>query len=359
MKNALVISGISWSDTYQRHHVVTEYLLDNGYSVDFLEGVKSSKLSFQKLKSVISRKLSPAKYSKNTRYSSSNLNIISTFNFPSDNYITNLINSLSSYSLLKRLKKEYELVIVYVPSFFVMDLLSRVSHNKLLYDCVRNFEQWAGIHESIVDHELELLDKSDLILTDSYYLTDKWKKYNPFQVLPTVEKKFICSEEGISSTGNEIRKLGFFGTLSEHFDISTISAVLDAGYTLHFWGVNEINYDHKNFVNHGFEKNITALMKSISCNCDAIVIPYKGCMDGVIPAKMMQCMALGIPVFCSYFYDSNVLSDRINVFQTSKELLEYLNLDSVQLKNKLRKSRDFCLDNTSDKLTAKLNEVFN
>ena len=56
---------------------------------------------------------------------------------------------------------------------------------------------------------------------------------------------------------------------------------------------------------------------------DAIIIPYKGNMNGVIPAKMFESLATFKPVYVSSFYDSNVLKKYIYVFE-NYDNLEYM-----------------------------------
>ncbi len=55
-KRVLILSGIPWNTTFQRHHKISLFLNSLGYEVIFVEKIPSSKFSINKLFSRIAKK---------------------------------------------------------------------------------------------------------------------------------------------------------------------------------------------------------------------------------------------------------------------------------------------------------------
>ncbi|EKF9172496.1 hypothetical protein O1B22_003582 [Vibrio cholerae] len=78
-------------------------------------------------------------------------------------------------------------------------------------------------------------------------------------------------------------------------------------------------------------------------------------MDGVIPAKIVQSCMTGMPIFISSFYDSNLLSDYLYVYDNNEDLRGLLEgFSFFEHSSKEAKIRDFALDNSSLKFEEKI-----
>ncbi|KAF7775444.1 hypothetical protein PCIT_a1637 [Pseudoalteromonas citrea] len=353
-KRVLILSGVNWDATFQRHHKVAEFFIDDGYDVDFVSGIKSTSLfTFKRWYSYLKAKFCTKPRSHSNPYPSSDFFEYKCFNIP---HVT-FLNDISAKILCRNMRYDnYDHIIVYVPCSFTKSVLSLVSTDHLVYDCVRNFSDWPNISKNVILNEKDLLCLANTILVDSYYLRDKLTRehHNVFQILPSVSDislpKYECNP--IRKT---ITKLAFFGTISSHFDMSILKVLESKSIELLFWGVDDLGIvDEYDFITAmGYESNETSLLESIMSNSDGIIIPYKGVMNGVIPAKIMQCLLTGMPVFISDFYDSRIMKDNLYIYKNPNELGHLLS--SFSFENHECKS-EYNVELAKENLDSKFNK---
>ena len=140
--------------------------------------------------------------------------------------------------------------------------------------------------------------------------------------MPVVTIDWLEGCKGRSPVKN-ISDFGYFGTIDQHIDVEVFRILTDNGYRVHIWGKIDKN-PGTNCIYHGFQKDMSVLAKEILKYSNAIIIAYKGNMDGVIPAKIMQALSTMLPVFCSTFYDSQCLKNYLYLFQKPEELIELI-----------------------------------
>lgn len=352
-KSALIISGVFWDDTWQRHHNITQVLLENGYEVDFVSGVKSSGITISKLTSVFLSKFQQNKKNSNSSNPrpESGFKEHSAFNLPYQS-----IKNIALPKILTSLsKKEFDVVICYIPCPLSLSLLTEIKYKKLIYDCVRNFSGWSGIAKSVIDSEIELASKADQVWVDSYYLKNKMHNLNQniVQILPSVSEDYGFK----SKQTNELKSFAFFGSVSDHFDTKVVDTFASMGVKLYLWGVDELGiadkYSNVEFM--GYCSNEKELIEQLRKYADAIIIPYKGVMEGVIPAKLLQSLTSRMPVFVSSFYDADQLKDILYVYKNSQELEQQIkNYDAVEFGSRLLKINDLIASNTHNKLAENI-----
>lgn len=326
MKYALILSGISWNDSFQRHHQIAIALSELGYKVIFVNSIPSSKFSFIKL-------INKIKYIKKRRKEKINNHKYSNITQKSLKLLwpgSLLINIWNKYIIKKYAKQNFEnidfdIVIAYLPIETTFHFLKNISYKKLVYDCVRNFQGWGGYPNNIKYWEQMLINKADKILCDSFYLKNYLntlaKEKSPIQILPYVSSNINYLSMKIPS---KIQKLAYIGTLDKHNDLELIQSLLDMNYTINIYGINNTTIVHKNFVDKGYYNNLSLLQTHIKEDNDAIIIPYKGYMDGVIPAKLPLAISIGIPVFINSFYDSIQLKNIFFVYKNDLDLYDLL-----------------------------------
>lgn len=343
-KTALILSGIGWSDTIQRHHMVAKELLAKGYQVDFVESIPSSRFTFGKLWNKWAKR-SKGK-SVNVAYDSG-LAVHKFPILPGGYRLLDILNRLLfKFYIRKRIGKKYNLIVTYLPVPVCLLFIDNLEHDLLVYDCVRNFDGWGGYPKSVNSIEKSFLKEGDYILCDSFYLRDKIEqagRKDVFQVLPSLNTGSPV-RLAAKSIGR-IKKLVYFGTLSAHVDTDLLKILHSDGYEVHFWGKIEGAYteDELSFIiSHGYIRDIEILLAEIHALGDAVIIPYKGNMDGVIPAKLLQALSLNIPVFTSSFYDTERLSDLLYVYKNPAELLSLLGtFREAQFEERREKIREF------------------
>lgn len=357
-KKALIISGIFWQNTWQRHHNIAQSLLGLEYDVDFISGVKSSGVTVKKVVEIARARLSCSncQMTNKNQIPNSGFREFSTFNLP-----YNILSTRASNNLLSKLNhRKYDLVICYIPSPLSLKLISSLEYETLIYDCVRSFSDWEGVSKNILISESKLLKLSDQVWVDSFYLKDKMEKKHSLveQFLPTINKDYNFKFKDTK----KITKLAFFGSVSHHFDLSILPILESIDIQLNVWGVDEMNIsqDYSCVKFMGYCVNEDELLTNIYRETEGVIIPYKGNMDGVIPAKLIQSLATKLPVFVSSFYDSEYLTDYLYVYKNNEELLQLLgNFAKNQHLDKLNQIEKLVLNNTNKRFHQKIAEIIN
>ncbi len=337
IKKAVILSGISWNTTLQRHHIFSKYLKKMGYDVYFIESIPSSKFNISKLLYRVK-----AKFKKNKNKISNEKDGIKVINMKFINPHSGLFacyNNRKSKKLVKIVGTNVDLVINYLPINTTEFIIEKLSPKKNIYDCVRDFESWGGYSKNVKNIERRIVERSDDVFVDSYYLKEKlFKNYNCRKIkqfLPTVDEKNyeILSQ---CKLPEKIIRILYFGAVSSHVNIEILNKLSESGFEIHIVGEVDNNIKlNKDIINHGFMSDLNLLAKTIVENADAIIIPYKGNMNGVIPAKLMQSLSSGLPVFISDFYDSRVLSDYVYVFENMENLLSQIRSYSILTHDKI------------------------
>ena len=366
MKKALILSGIYWNNTYQRHQQFANYLVKADYEVIFVEHIISSKFNLNKFFKVLLGKMrNKQSVTCAKTYFPKEITLINSSFVNPMNGVFLIINVIKAKQLVKKIRRElkiseFDLVINYLPINTTRYILSNLKYKKLIYDCVRDFVNWGEACKNIEYEEKKLLTTSDYVFTDSYYLTKKIGASinNVKQFLPVVDNMWVegCVKIRIPS---EIKKLGYFGTFDMHVDTKILEQLQNLGYEIHFWGKEEVRINSR-YINHGFFSNLKRLASNIIEEVDAIIIPYKGNMDGVIPAKLMQALFTQLPVYISSFYDSNVLEEFLYVYRTGEDLLLQLcNYDKESHIYKQKNIERFLSDKYEDNQYKKFKAIIN
>lgn len=320
MKRALILAGIYWNDPLQRHQQFAKYLKQMNYKVYFVEHIISTKFTFSKLMRVLNKKESTS-----SNVNLDNIEIINVGFVTPGRGLFACVNNYKAKLLTKRIGTEFDLVMNYLPISTTRLILQNISYSMLIYDCVRNFEGWGGYGKDIAIEEKWLLHKCDKVFTDSFYLTSKIQKMIN---KPVVQFLPIANEEWrkgciYHKDIREIHNIAYFGSVDNHIDIKCFKALAVKGYRVHIWGNVSTQ---KEFVHtyHGYLNNLEKLANQVTEYADAIVLPYCGNMNGVIPAKLMQCLHTGLPIFISHFYDSDILKDYLYLYASAEDLLQQI-----------------------------------
>ncbi len=344
MKKALILSGIYWNDPLQRHQQFAVYLQKNGYRVYFIEHIVSAAFSIKKLMSVLGKVSRDSTKSKNRTHS--DINVLNMGFVPPGCRIFDFINKRKVNKLVGMVGKEFDLIINYLPISTTRLMIGQITYKKLIYDCVRNFEGWGGYPSDISMEENQLVTRCNKVFTDSYYLTDKMRgktKKPVVQFLPIASESWRrgCSFE---KEIERIQNIAYFGTVDRHIDTTVFKALTEKGYKLHIWGKFSAKMDFP-YTYHGYLDDLEKLANAIKQVADAIVLPYQGTMDGVIPAKMMQCLQTRLPVYISRFYDSEQLEKYVYLYNSIEQICEQIaGYNLINHKEKVKRIGDFMKD---------------
>jgi hypothetical protein len=325
-RRAMILSGIPWDTTIQRHHNIAKLLADSGYEVYFIEGIPSSRFTVKKLIERLCNKFRRRR--DHVFVNRDNIIVIKRKFVNPMRGVYWMINKYQVKRLIKKTGEDFDVVINYLPVNTTYYFLKQLKTKFTIYDCVRDFENWGGYPNDINLIERELVLNSNLVLTDSYYLTNKIKNrhnaLNVLQILPTVDEEQLNVLSN-SKLKSKIINILYFGSVGSHIDIEILNSLAKDDYQIHIIGdiLDGISLDSR-IIRHGFISDKGLLAKRIIDCADAIIIPYKGNMDGVIPAKLMQCMATGLPIFINKFYDSVELGEYLYVYNNYSELINLI-----------------------------------
>ena len=344
MKKAIILSGVPWDTTLQRHHKIAGWLKKMGYEVIFLEAIPSSKITLKK----IMQKLKTYHNHKNKIKNERNVEVINAHLFP-PSILFNGINCIKIKRILKKIGYNYEIVVNYLPIYTTYYIINHLDYDTLIYDCDRDFSNWGVYPKSVKNYENYMHLKAKYIFTDSFYLTHKHKG---IQILPSLsEKQYQVFK--LNKRPCRIKSVLYFGQIDSHINLHILNKI-SKKYQLHLIGNSnlDLNFD---YVNHGFFSNKEELAKEI-IKCDAIIIPYIGNMDGVIPAKLIEALASNLPVFVNEFFDSRQLEEYCYVYTSEKEL--FYMLDNYNFNDKTKPEK-LIIDNIEDNQYLMFKSILN
>lgn len=340
MKKVLFLAGVYWDDPIQRYQQFAKYLEMCDCKVYFVEHIVSSNFTLRKFVDAI--KVQKGKSRKKPNKKPGNL-IVYNVNFVNPQRgAFDYINRKKVDALVRKIGTAFDVVINYLPISTTRYIVERLEYNLLIYDCVRNFSGWGGYPKNIQLEEKRLIQKANKIFTDSYYLTNQMKAKTDKEVvqfLPIANEAWIkgCKKKKI----RKIKKVAYFGSVAKHIDQNAFKVLAAEGIEVHIWG-NLLGKLDFNYIYHGYQNNLEILAHQICATADALILPYAGSMDGVIPAKMLQCLATGLPVYISSFYDSRKLANYIYVYHNYSELVHKIrNFEERDFEKKKQAAGEF------------------
>lgn len=300
-------------------------LAECGQKVDFLESCKTSPLSIKNIINFFRKK----KDFKNIAMNPvpDGMRLIRSYLLPPQGYFSILFNLVLFNIFLKhRLAKEYSQIIYYVPIDLIC-IFSELARQNVVYDCVRAFSEWGGYHDSLYQNERYLLSKCRFVLCDSYYIKEVHlpslnNNVVPYQLIPPLETKKRFGKSKLPLT--KIKRVGYFGSISMHVDVSVFEVLVRAGYEVVFWGVDDTCRVPLSVKLMGYISNQETLLSSLLENCEALILPYIGNLNGVYPAKLPLCFATGLPTFSTVFYDAKKMGDMVYLYNNHSCLLQQL-----------------------------------
>ncbi|MEY0068676.1 hypothetical protein AB7W80_11910 [Providencia rettgeri] len=341
-KKALVISGIHWNATWQRHQEFSSILANNGYQVDFLQANKTTIPSLGKIKNILVNK----NKNKNKNKTPEKIKIKTSWQIPPIKFSYYINRVLSIFFHRDILSKEYDIIISYVPTDLSVYLLKK-NNNKFIFDCVRAFSIWSGYSTSLYKNEKYIYKNSKNIICDSFFIKDIYLKNNKVtQIITPIEALQIKPREI-----NEIKSICYFGSISKHIDISLFEKILERNIDIYFWGVVDKDITLPNSIKiMGYESDQNILAKKILEKSDAIIIPYIGNMDGVFPAKLILSISMEIPIFISSFFDSEKLKEILYVYNSHDDFFNLLDgFQPQEFVEKNKVAQFFLHENNSSK----------
>ena len=237
-KTVILISSIDWDDNYQMHHQLTESFVSQDYNVLFIENTGVRSLKFNDIKRIFSRLFNWLKYSRGFKKKSNLINILSplVIPFPFSRvaiFLNTLIlkKSINNYLSFKKINDF--VLITFLPSPLVVNLINKIKPNQLYYYCANDMVSGSLYKNKITNSEKIILKKSNAVFTISTNLYNKAKEINQnvFSLPPGVDfKKFnrVYKNKNYSSFLNDINEpiIGYIGSISKVFDFDLIKKII-------------------------------------------------------------------------------------------------------------------------------------
>lgn len=190
-------------------------------------------------------------------------------------------------------------VVVHLPTWTSLDLMREISPKKTLYDSASLFKELKGTIPTLDEAEKEICRTVEKVWADGPFLAKHCKKQGAKKVSvvgPGVHFRRWC---GMEQGRTPIKTVGYFGMVRrEDLNLSVLR-----GLPKHGIGVRVVGPDPEGLLRGSdvrWEPPVSPkdLPRALA-GVDALILPYKGTRftDGIVPAKTMECLASGLPVF--------------------------------------------------------------
>ena len=205
-----------------------------------------------------------------------------------------------------------DLLITYVPTYSALDIVEDIHPKKWSYINVHNYNA-DKVLPDLLDSEKVVCGKADFLFADSVFNMNRLKEISR-------GREVFASEPGVNSTrfmaayrGDEKEKIHsvcYFGGIGEHLDFDVYNKLAEC-YRVVFIGQFN-NAEVKNKFSSKIEiippvsnSDLPYLLRDM----DVMGIFYKknGYIDGVIPAKIYECISTLKPVLTSGMDNVSVL----------------------------------------------------
>ncbi|PWH83878.1 hypothetical protein DIS18_04815 [Algibacter marinivivus] len=316
MKNAFILTKTNWDEAPRIRHQITYLLKENGYNVFFIE--KNNYKSFL-IKGRIEEGINFFSHAElihhQLRY------------FP-------IIQRLNNFVVKKYLKKiSKNLHIDFIVNFnYDYTFLRELFPNKKIITFINDdFEEQSkfGMRKQIRNQTQATCTNSDYVLTVSYPLFDKIKRYmdNVAILFPWSQKRYIFPENSISKR-NTVLYFGFIGRL----DWDTVELLVEkTNYNFRFIGpsIREKDSDkitllQKRYSNFEYVSYVTwgnLDLSDVFCS----ILPYNSELKSVqactISNRAFNLLSFGIPLV--YADLKHIIQAPNSVIRTNKNFKEY------------------------------------
>jgi hypothetical protein len=375
--NIIIFSENNWDTPlkYQRHHLAEYFAKKEGVNkVFFFSKSAIRKINLIEVFQILSRKLLFYGLKNPKREVHKKIKIVNYYFFPfqSSFKLLNVNLKMKIFKIINNLNVDWNetVLISYQPIPIILEIISKYKPMKSVYVSVHDYEQMYGVSKRVISYEKKIISKVDLFTTDSKDLYDK--------LSPETERKIpltpACPLESVKKSitrvynSNKIKRLIYFGTIAKYLDWEVIETLLNEGYKVDFLGKeydvklssDSIFKSCKIFSPIDFE-NAYELLSSY----DAIILPYKlnDRNDLIIPAKIYECMSLGLPIITPNmkWTMNNEFKALLFLYSESHDLLYKLKKFDVSdfINNKRPLLLDLAKNNSWDNRFNKLNSWIN
>ena len=302
--DVVILSSVEWNATRQRHHAFAEHWAAAGHRVFFVENTGFREPGRRDLGRVLSRLQGALGTKRGGRPLPPRLHVISPLVLPPTRrafreaneslLVPRLVDMLHDRGL-----RPGAVVFAYLPTATTLALIDQLRAALVIYDCVDNFYGLPSPPSDLAAVEAALLSRAGLVLTTSRTLYDRLKQRHPkvLELHHGVGPAFFLPPKPLGP----IRRLVYFGTVWSALDYRAIGALAGGSSAVDLIGpIKEAAPP--------LPPSVTLFgpvpyedLPSLLGKADALILPYidSDYNQGVIPAKIYECLATGLPVLAS------------------------------------------------------------
>lgn len=301
-RQVLIVSSIDWAAAWQRHQAFAAAFAAEGAEVFFIENTGFRDFRLSDLTRILSRL---ARFlTRRPRMASpppKGVRIFTPLVLPPTRSLFRAVNSVYLLPfLMRRLRrrglKPGAVVFAYLPTATTLTLIELVHPSQVVYDCVDNFAGHPTPPPDLRATEDALLRRAAAVLTTARTLfDDKAARHkNVHLIHHGTDAAFL----GTPRPRGPVRSLCYFGTVWSALDYDAIRGLADSGFEVTLAGpVKEPPPELPPGVRFAPalpHARLPGFLKSF----DALLLPYRRSEynNGVVPAKLYECMATGKPV---------------------------------------------------------------
>jgi glycosyltransferase involved in cell wall biosynthesis len=341
-ENSQALSFIVFSDDWGEHpsscqHIFSHIIKDHPVIWVNTIGMRMPNLSLYDLRKAILKlkKMFVSNSSeKKSEISEPNLTVIQPMMLPFIKWsVVRLFNRKSVVRAVRRVSGELKLnastMVITAPN--ACEYIGLCGEKKVIYYCVDDFSEWPGVEKELVQKmESSLIHQSDVFFATSQHLYEKIAKHGKnvnllshgvdvdfFSSLPKKEHKLF---ENIPSP-----RVGYFGLFDDRSDMLLLKeiAVLMPDVSFVITGNVETDVGVLQSLDNVFFTGSVPYtdLPAIAKGYNACMLPYKvnELTDSIMPLKIKEYIATGIPVISTPIKEALKLTDYIIVAHSVSE----------------------------------------
>jgi glycosyltransferase involved in cell wall biosynthesis len=194
-----------------------------------------------------------------------------------------------------------DLILNYSASRTALELIARVPHGRLVYDCTDDWLAVRGIPACLPGDERALLARADLTLVPSRALAERKAPHaRKLERVPhgALVERFLVEPRG-RRADEPVTVLYYGHLLAQHLDFAALDALARARPAWRVVLVGPVK------TAHAFPANVMlagqqphARLREFVAAADALLLPYalNDYTRAVLPAKTYECLATGRPI---------------------------------------------------------------
>ncbi|CAH1205287.1 Glycosyltransferase SypN [Vibrio harveyi] len=247
------------------------------------------------------------------REEDSNIHTITllTIPAPKSKWARSVATKMMKHQLSKKLNElGFQHAVFWTSLPTAVDICREMSTKGIVYYCGDDFGALAGVdHQTVLEHEADLIDSADLILAASDKLAAEFPQKKTITLPHGVDFSLFSepASKAQDMPNNGRKVLGFYGSLSEWLDYRLIEQVADQAqdWDLVFIGPNEFPHNplpQRSNV-HYLGPRAHLDLPSYSQHWDASWLPFvdNAQIQACNPLKLLEYLATGTPVISTGF----------------------------------------------------------